>query len=320
MSERLTLQQTADLLLAQNDIGILMHRFPDGDTIGSAYALCRALRARGKRAKLLCCDPIPDKYSYLHPGEGADDFEPAWLCAVDVATPTLLGSLQEPYGHRIALCIDHHATNAEYADYLLLDDLAANAMNIARLIPLLGVEIDQQMAESLYTGIATDTGCFRFPNTTADTFRMAGDLVEYGVRSSMINRLMFETKSRALIELEREALDGIEFAFHDRVAVVTITRDMIESTGAGDDEIEGLIPLSRQIEGVWVGLTLRQKPSGNYKVSVRTGTEADASAICAVLGGGGHMRAAGCDPEGNREEVLHQLLTAIAEIVPEISY
>ena len=213
MSERLTLQQTADLLLAQNDIGILMHRFPDGDTIGSAYALCRALRTLGKRVKLLCCDPIPDKYSYLHPGEGADDFEPTWLCAVDTATPTLLGSLQETYGDRIALCIDHHATNTAYADYLLLDDLAANAMNIARLIPL-----------------------------------------------------------------------------------------------------------SRQIEGVWGGLTLRQKPSGNYKVSVRTGTEADASAICAVLGGGGHMRAAGCDPEGDREEVLRQLPTAIAEIVPEISY
>ncbi len=319
MSDRLTLAQTADLLRQQDYIGILLHRFPDGDTIGSGTALCRALRQLGKHVTLICSDPIPAKYDYLDAGEESPAFEPTWFCAVDVATPRLLGDGFEQYDGRIALCIDHHGTNSEYADHLLLDSsCSAAAMVVAKLIPLLGVELDLPMAEALYTGISTDTGCFRYSNTTAETFRLAAQLLERGVRASMINQLMFETKSRARIELERMALDGIEYRCDDRVAILTITQDMIRRSGAGDDDLEGLTPLSRQIEGVWVGLTLRQKADGGYKVSVRTGTHADASAICAVLGGGGHMRASGCEPAGDRDEVVDQLIAAIKQTVPRI--
>ena len=318
MAERLSLEQTAALLKTKDDIGILLHRFPDGDTIGSGTALCRALRQLGKRVKLICSDAIPAKYDYLDAGD-AQEFEPQWYCAVDVATLHLLGSGFEQYDGKIGLCIDHHGTNSEYADNLLLDaGCAACAMIVMRLIPLLGVDLDVEMAEALYTGISTDTGCFRYSNVTADTFRMAAQLWELGARTAMINQLMFETKSRARIELERMALDGIEYRCDDRVAILTITQEMIRKSGAGDDDLEGLTPLSRQIEGVWVGLTLRQKIDGSYKVSVRTGTHADASAICAVLGGGGHTRASGCEPKGDRDAVVEQLIAAIKQTVPRI--
>ena len=317
MSERLTLAATAAWLREQNDVAILLHRFPDGDTIGSGFGLCRALQAIGKRARVLCADPIPAKFDYLSCGE-AQDFEPAVYVAVDVATPRLLGSL-EPLADRIALCIDHHGTNTDYAARLLLDDgCTATAMLIAALVPLLGAPMDTPTAECLYTGISTDSGCFKYSNTTAATHRMAADLLECGVRAAMINRLMFDTKSRARIELERQALDGIRFFFDGRVAVITVTTAMIESSGATDDDLEGLTPVSRQIEGVWVGITLRQKKDGAFKVSVRTDTEANAAAICGQLGGGGHPCAAGCEPEGTADEIIARLLEAVKTAVPQI--
>ena len=319
MADRLSLAQTAELLKTKDDIGILLHRFPDGDTIGSGTALCRALRKLGKRAKLICVDTIPDKYEYMSAGD-EQVFDPQWYCAVNEATLPLLGNGFERYDGKVGLCIDHHGTNTQYADNLLLDaGCAACAMIVAKLIPLLGVDLDLEMAEALYTGISTDTGCFRYSNTTAETLRMAADFVEMGVRAATINQRMFETKSRARIELERMALDGIEYRCNDRVAILTITQEMIRKSGACDGDLEGLTPLPRQIEGVWVGLTLRQKIDGSFKVSVRTGTHADASAICELLGGGGHTRASGCEPKGNREEVIEQLLDAIKQRVPRIS-
>lgn len=110
------------------------------------------------------------------------------------------------------------------------------------------------------------------------------------------------------VELERLALDSMRFYFGGRCAVMFITNEMVKKAAAGENDMEGLAPIPRQIEGVWVGVTLREKADGTYKVSVRTGTHADASAICAVLGGGGHVRAAGCTLEGSDEQAAAQML------------
>ena len=318
MSERITAAQAARLLKENDRILILTHQFPDGDTLGSGYALYRALTALGKTARVACADPIPEKYEYMLEDIRFPDFEPHFICAVDVADTRLLGALSR-YDGTIDLCIDHHGSNTAYARFLLLDaGCAATAQLIAEVIRLMGLPLDKATAECIYTGLATDTGCFKYANTTAATHRLAADTMDAGIRAEMINRVMFDVKSRARVELERQALDNMRFYYNGRCAVMTITSDMIEHSGAQENDMEGLAPIPRQIEGVWVGVTLRQRADGNYKVSVRTGNHADAAAICALLGGGGHVRAAGCTLEAPADKAIARILEAVGQSVPAI--
>lgn len=320
MSELVSVEKAARLLGDADHILILTHQYPDGDTLGSGYALCRALIALGKTARVVCADEIPVKYAYMTEGVPNNDFEPAFICAVDVADRRLLGRSLEALAEQADLCIDHHGSNIQYARHLLLDaGCAATAMLIYHVILAMGAPVDREIAECIYTGIATDTGCFKYANTSAEAHRIAADLMETGIRYEMINRTMFDLKSRARLELERLALDSIRFYYGGRCAVMFITTDMVACSGAGENDMEGLAPISRQIEGVWVGVTLRQKLDGSYKVSVRTGTHADAAAICARLGGGGHVRAAGCSLTGTAEEAVNQLLAAVRDMVPAIA-
>ena len=320
MTQYISDRQAADLLKKADNILLLAHQYPDGDTLGSNFALCLALRSMGKRVRVLCGDPIPEKYDYMTAEVPMPDFEPEYICALDVADPKLLGpALQAEYGHRVDLCIDHHSTNVGYATHSCVDaSCAAAAMVILRIIRLMGVVLTPAIATCIYTGIATDSGCFKYSNADAEAHRMAADCMDVGVPYEMINRVNFDMKSRARIELERLALDGMEFHHDGRVAMMTITNEMVEKSGADENDLEGLPPIPRQIEGVWVGITLRQKADGNYKISVRTGTHADASAICVLLGGGGHNRAAGCAVDGTLEEAKAAVLKAAEEALPRL--
>lgn len=319
MSRRVTVQQAAERLSAADDILILLHQYPDGDTIGSGYALYRALTTLGKRVRVECADAIPEKYAYITDGITFADFAPQFICAVDVADPKLLGALRE-VGQSANLCIDHHATNVQYADELLLDaTCGATTMLIRQVIAALDVPLSAAMADCLYTGLATDTGCFKYENTTPAAHTLAAELIACGAAYARINEAMFERKSRARLELERLALDGMMFPFNGRCAVMTVTNAMIASAGAGEDDMEGLAPIPRQVEGVWVGVTLREKADGSYKVSLRTGERADASAIAARLGGGGHKRAAGCTVSGDSKAAVSTVLAAVAAEVDGIT-
>ena len=320
MTRPVTEQQAADLLMEADHILLLAHRYPDGDTIGSNYALCLALQSLGKQVRVLCGDPIPERYDYMVSDVVMPNFEPRFVCAVDVADPRLLGEeVEATYGDRVDLCIDHHGTNVGYAAATCVDaDCAAAAMVVMRIIRLMGVALTPAIAACLYTGIATDSGCFKYSNADATAHRMAADCIDLGIPYETINRTHFDIKSRARIELERMALDGMEFYHDGRVALMPITNAMITRSGAIENDMEGLTPIPRQIEGVWVGVTLRQKKDGNYKISVRTGTHADAAAICALLGGGGHLRAAGCTVEGTLEQAKSAILAAIEQALPRI--
>ncbi|MBR5134653.1 MAG: bifunctional oligoribonuclease/PAP phosphatase NrnA, partial [Clostridia bacterium] len=319
MSRLISTAEAAAKLRQVDDIVILTHQYPDGDTIGSALALCRTLQKLGKRVRVECCHDIPEKYDYLFEDLVTANFEPRFVMSVDVADEKLLGSLKDVYADRIELCIDHHGSNTQYADELLLKaDYAAAAMVVCEVIRELDVPFDSATAEAIYTGLATDSGCFKYANADAYAHRMAADMMDVGIRAEMINRSMFDIKSRARVELERLALAGMTFYCGGRVAVMPITCDMIEKSGAQENDMEGLAPLPRQIEGVWVGLTMRQKEDGNFKVSVRTGNHADASAICKELGGGGHIRAAGCEIAKPLDEAIDLLIHTIQAVIPRI--
>ena len=183
------------------------------------------------------------------------------------------------------------------------------------MINELGTMITPYMASCLYTGIATDTGCFKFSNTTPRSHRYAAELIEKGADYGEINRVMFEVKSRGRIAMERKVLENIEFYYGGRFAVITVTRDMIKETGCPLGDLDGVTAMSRQIEGVQIGVTIKEKPDGKYKVSLRTFEPYNAADICAVFGGGGHVRAAGCEFSCDIESAKRQLLSAIGEVL-----
>ncbi len=315
MTKTVDAREAAGLLGDASSALILTHKNPDGDTVGSGFALCAALRKRGITAHVAGEKPFPKRYDFLcEPmGERPADFKPNLVVSVDTASKKLLGALGDGLDE-VDLAIDHHASHEDYQKNLLLRQGSASCCEIvADVIDALGVSFDGYIADALFTGISTDTGCFRYPNTTPSTHRLAARLIECGARSGELNRLFFETKSRARLALELEAMRGIRFFENGAVSVVTITKGMLGETGCTGEDVEGITALSRCIEGVEAGVTLREIGDSLYKASVRTNARVDASAVCASFGGGGHVRAGGCELRGTAEEAASVLVARIRE-------
>lgn len=304
----------AELLKKNDNYLILTHRHPDGDTLGSAFALMRALSAIGKRSFVRCIDEIPQKYSFLWDGLDNTEIEFDKIIAVDIADRKLLGEgFDKQYGENVFICVDHHMSHRQYAENLLLREKAATAEIVYELVNELGAEITPKLANCIYAGIATDTGCFTFSNTEPSTHRIAAEMMEKGADFALINRLMFETKTLSYLKLEQMALGTIEMHFGGQCAVMTVTQEMFNISGSNDGECDGIASLPRKIEGVSVGVTIRERTDGTYKVSLRTVAPYDASKICEKQGGGGHNRAAGCEFDCSLEEVKRILLEGIGE-------
>lgn len=310
---KISVKECADILREKDNILILTHANPDGDTLGSGFALCRALMKIGKICAVINADDIPKKYNYLFDDIVEIKFKPDYVVAVDVATVNLLGCLEEQY--KIDMCIDHHSTNTEYANLLLLEDVPAACQIMYEVVLALGVEVDKKIADCLYTGLTTDTGCFRYDSTTAQTYRVAADLIDAGADNGRINRIMFETKSKTYARLERLAIESMRFYEHERVAVITVTQEMFQLTGSNAQETEGLAPLTRQIEGVEIGITIQERPDGTCKASIRTFESVNAAKLAACFGGGGHAQAAGCKFDCDVKEARRLLVDKCREML-----
>lgn len=308
-----SIERVGEILRNSEDVYILTHKNPDGDCLGTGAALCRYLLSLGKRATVVNSDPIAPKYDYLFEGLPQETFEPKTVIAVDVADPSLLGSY-EPMADRTDLCIDHHISNKLFAKetYLCPEDGAA-ALSLYRIFRTLDVTIDKETANCLYTGLSTDTGCFRYSNANAECYRAAADLIERGADNARINVRMFETKPYADFMILSDAFAGLRMYCGGKVSVLKISQEMLKQRGATEDSYEFVTAMSRQIEGVLCGITMKQVPGGEYKISLRTHEPLDASEICALLGGGGHQRAAGCTASEDEEASLRVLLSFIAE-------
>lgn len=312
----ITLEQAGRLLLKNDDFLILMHKSPDGDAIGSGYGLCLALRKLGKRADTLCGDEIPELYSYITEKAPIIGVEPRFIVSVDLATTDLLSGKALEYAEKIDLCIDHHGSNTDYAASSYVDGSSASCAEIIKsLIDSMGLETDSEIADALFTGVCTDTGCFKFSNVKPQTHRIAAELMECGANSAEICRVMFDCKSRAKLELERMILETLEYAADGRVAFVCITKKMMDDSGAAPGDTEGIAGMTKQIEGVLAGITMKEKDNGEYRISVRSSTDIDASAICAQFGGGGHKAAAGCSIFGEMEEAKAKIISACVRAV-----
>jgi len=308
------IKRVIELLNNAEDVLILTHKNPDGDTLGCGVALCRVLRAQGKRANVINGDVIPKRYDYLFEGLEPQDFEPRYIIAVDVADNKLLGDkLNSIYGDKVDLCIDHHGTNVEYAKELFLNSSdGAAALTLFRIFKEMGVNITPDIATALYTGLSTDTGCFRYSNASSESYRVGAELIDLGADNANINVLMFETKPMEYFKLLSETLNGMRTFCDGKVVVLKVTNEMFARTGATPDQCDAIAAMSRQVEGVLCGVTMKEKPNGGFKFSLRTHEPLDASKLCGAFGGGGHKRAAGCDaPALEEEKILSQLISNI---------
>ena len=311
----MSLEQVAAFLRGNDNFHILTHAYPDGDTLGSGYALCLALQQLGKNAAVIITE-LPKDYLFLTRSLKKQDFTVQTVVTVDVADEKLLGANREQYEGHIDLCIDHHQISRVNAPLKHVEpDAAANCEILYRLFRFMGITVTKEIADCLYTGISTDTGCFRYNNTTAETLRIAADLLELGADNAAINKVMFETKTKKKLALEREVYDTLEYYLDDKCAVIAVTLEMCRKLGVRSDELEGLASIPRQIEGVLLGMTLREREEGGFKVSVRTDSKVNAAQLCAKFGGGGHAAAAGCSVTGTLQEVKEKLVEAAGEII-----
>ena len=316
----LTCPETAALLRQWDQILVMSHASPDGDTLGSASALLRGLVSLGKQVRFFCADPVPEKFQYLFAGIPLGDFAPDHVMTVDVADKALLGKAPQELVARVELAIDHHGTHVPFAPQRWVEaDSAATVELIYALLGELGVELDRAMADCLYTGLATDTGCFRYRNVTPRTHRIAADLLELGAQSGDINQRMFESKSRGQVEAERIAMDSLAFSSQGLVAILEVPYSLFARTGVEENDLDGIASLPREIQGVVLGVTLKEKADGKVKVSVRANPPADASQLCSRLGGGGHQGAAGCSlGHVTLEQARQTMEQACAQYVKEL--
>ncbi len=310
------IERAVEILRSNDDFYILTHISPDGDTLGSAYGLCSILQSIGKRARVLCADEIPKKFSYMFYTVDNQEFEADTIIAVDVADAKLLGD-NIKYVDDILLCIDHHISNKDFAKNTFLDTKAAACAEIIYDISVfMKTPLSDKAAMCLYTGISTDTGCFKYSNTTPKTHMTAAKLLEKDFIASDINYKMFDLKKKSMLMLEREVIDTLAFYADGKLAIACVTTEMLKKAGCSENEDLGAVTsIPRQIEGVEVGVTIKQKGDNHYKISMRSSALVNASEICAFFGGGGHPRAAGCEFFDTVDNIKEKISTKIISVL-----
>ena len=257
---------------------LLTHVRPDGDTVGSAAALCRALRDMGKTAYLLPNPEITATYEpYAAPYWAPEGFAPAHVVSVDIAALNLLPDNAAVYAPRIELAIDHHGSHGFFAARTCLDADAAACGEIVHDIIALLTAVTPDIALPLYVAIATDTGCFVYSNTTARTHRIAAALLDTGIDAAPVNKALFRTKSRTRLAMESRMTADMTLFDHDRVVVMTIPLSLRQELHATEADIEELSSLAALVEGSDCGVTLRELRPGVVKISLRTGPRVDAT-------------------------------------------
>ena len=295
----LTRSETADFLQKHDNYCILTHRRPDGDTIGSTAALCRILRNLGKTAHILVNSEITPKYAWLHEGLTKETAgEQDTIVTVDVASPNMLPKEYEQFLGRIALRIDHHGSATSFTDCELVDPgMGACGEIIWDLLRELNVPMDPETADALYVATSTDTGCFRFANTTEHTFRTAAACAGAGARVFQLNQVLFETNSLGRLKIQSWIVEHMHIFGDGKLAVVAIPKEVEDAIGVTEDDMDNITAFPRTIEGICMAATLRQAKDGRTKISVRAVPGWDSTVIAAKFGGGGHKGAAGASTD-----------------------
>lgn len=309
------LQEACRFLREGDDFLVVSHVNPDGDAIGSTLAIGEILAQLGKRFTMINETGIPPKFAFLA-GDRVildDSLAPAvafkQVITVDCADYTRVGKVRDRITAGMPLLnIDHHPTNDGYGTARLLQaDAAATAEILYTLIQELALPWNRELATFIYTGLLTDTGGFRYANTTPRVMKIASDLLEWGVPGSEIAKRLLEQLTLAQVKLLQKGLGSLTFSHGGKIAWVSISHSDIEELEATNDDLENLVNYPRNIEGVEVGLLFKELKPGSFKVSLRSAGQVNVAEVARFFGGGGHVRAAGCTLDGTLDEAVEQV-------------
>ena len=316
--KQLTRTDAAQFLREHDDFCILTHRKPDGDTLGSAAALCRGLRALGKTAHVLHNPDLTPQYAFLTEGlECEACTQEQTVISTDVAAAKLFPPVFAPLLPRVELKIDHHSTGDDFAPAALVDAGSAACGEIVwDLLNLLGVRMDQKTAEAVYTAVSTDTGCFRFSNTTAHTLHTAAACLEAGADTYPLNKALFETTRMCRLKVEGYLAQHLEFFAEGRIALALLPLEVEQACGVTEDDMVNISNFARNIEGVCLAATFRTEPDGATKISLRSAPGYHSELVSGALGGGGHAAAAGARVDCSQAEARAKVL----EILENLGY
>lgn len=314
----LSLAECVDGLLKIRKPLVVMHTRPDGDTAGSAAALCEIFKELSLEPKYISPDILPERLGFIlreyEAAENADGYE---AVSVDVASPSQLGGLVERV--RPILAIDHHKVNTPFSDNYTVSEASSVGevlYGVARELERRGaLTITAKIASHLYTAISSDTGCFAYSNATSETYRVASELLTYGFDHSNINQRLFNSKSKALILAEGYVGTKIMTDESGLIAYASISSEEMKRTGTAFENYETAIDVVRALCGTKIAFVVKETPTGDFRVSLRS-TGADVASVAARHSGGGHTRAAGCTfKEGTTDEVCRILLGELRALI-----
>jgi phosphoesterase RecJ-like protein len=292
---------------------ITTHIDPDGDALGSAFSLYWALKSLKKNASVYLKDRIPYRYEFLPGPETIIHEIPSdaydVILVVDCGSLFRVGSGHEKLRQMgTIVSVDHHNTNEEFGAFNLVDEHASSTAEILyRLFLSMGLTITTGMAINIYTAIFTDTGSFRYENTSSSAFLIAEEMTRYGVKPAYVSRMVHENHPKERFLLLGQVISSMETYHDDRVALVSVTEEMFKSTSTTSEYTDGFVEYVREIRGVEVAILLREIGKHKYKASMRSKGTVDVAAICSRFGGGGHKNAAGCVIEGTLEEAKNKI-------------
>ena len=312
-----------DRLTESQAIFLSTHINPDGDAIGSLIALGLGLQQHGKHIYLYNASPIPAVYRFLPGVQLVQQVLPessAWDTAVvlDCGTLDRIGvAVDFVRGLPQVINIDHHVTNTNFGQYRLVDSTACSSAEIVyRLLKKMAITIDAAIATSIYTGILTDTGSFRFANTNSAAYTICSEMVQAGVDPYTVAQHVYGTYSLGRIKLLNMALDSIEISANGKLSLMTLTQDMFRETDTNPEDVDGMINYAKRIEDVKVAALIMENENGavqkRYHVSLRSDGTVDVAEIAASFGGGGHFNAAGFGVESSLK-ALKKTINSIAE-------
>ncbi len=293
---------------------------PDGDTVGSALALSKALNKIGVATTMCVESDMPSNLKHIDGVELVQKTVPTTcdtVVCVDCSDEQRLGILQDDY-FKLAVKnptvnVDHHVSNTYFAKFNYVRECSANCMNIYYLIKEMGVELDKEIATYLMLGILTDSGSFSHDDVTDEVFTIASDLVKNGASVKDLNENLFKRQSKARAEFYADAMSKIRYSLDDRFAIVVLTQANMEKYGADNGMTDGFVDFPLTVDSVEVSVAIMEVKQNQYKVSLRSKRYADVNKIAGNYGGGGHVRAAGCMLFGELEEVIDKLTYTVSQ-------
>jgi phosphoesterase RecJ-like protein len=309
-------------IAVNDDFLVVAHIQPDGDAVASTAAMGWILHQMGKSYTLINESAIPEKFKFL-PGVGdcvdGSEQPPSRsfqrIIALDCADFSRIGTVAASFAaDSLLLNIDHHPTNDRYGtNQLIKPDASATVEILYDLALMLDLKLDADFANLIYAGLLTDTGGFRYSSTTSKVLRMAAKLLELGAEGPELADKLLERLTFEQVSLLQKGLSTLSFSFDHRIAWIVATSEMMEEVGASGEDLDGLINYPRNVEGVEVGILLKQRGPDEFKVSLRSAGRVDVAAIAKLFGGGGHVRAAGCSMNGQVDGILQQLIEEVGK-------